>query len=154
MATTEDRLQEAERLEELWRQPSAKPEPARFDVSPHGARALRSTRDWSRPLLVAWGAVMVALIVFEPRPTDPTATPLWGELLLLGFAYALLTSVVGLATRRPWGLGTSALAGGLGMVIAAACAATGHHAGAWWVVEGVAFTGLATGSLLALRDRR
>jgi hypothetical protein len=81
-------------------------------------------------------------------------TPCGASSCCSGFAYALLTSVVGLATRRPWGLGTSALAGGLGMVTAAACAATGHHAGAWWVVEGVAFTGLATGSLVALRARR
>jgi hypothetical protein len=153
VATAEDRLQEAERLEELWRQPSTMPEPAPSDISPREARALRPARDWSRPLLVAWSAVMVAIMVFEPTPTDPTATPLWGELLLFGFTYALLTSVVGLATRRPWGLGTSALTGGLGMVIAAACAATGHHAGAWWMIEGVAFTGLATGSLVALRNR-
>ncbi|MDQ3766137.1 MAG: hypothetical protein M3346_02175 [Actinomycetota bacterium] len=154
MATTEDPLLEAERLEEVWRRPSAEPEPARSDASPRGARPLRPGLDWSRPLLVTWGAVMIALMIFEPRPTDPTATPLWGELLLFGFTYALLACVVGLAIRRRWGLGTSALAGGMGMVIAAACAVTGHHAGAWWVVEGVAFTGLATGSLIALRDRR
>jgi hypothetical protein len=154
MATTEDRLREAERLEELWRQPPAKPESARSDVPARGAPAVRPARNWSLPLLIAWVAVMVTLFVFEPRPTDPTATPLWGELVLLAFAYALLASMVGLATRRPWALGASALAGGLGMVIAGACAATGHHAGAWWVVEGAAFTGLAIGSVAALRYRR
>lgn len=153
MATTENRLREAEHLEELWRQPSAKPELARSDVPARGARAVPA-RNWSRPLLIAWVAVMATLFVFEPRPTDPTATPLWGEMVLLAFAYALLASIVGLATRRPWALGASALAGGLGMVIAGACAVTGHHAGAWWVVEGVAFTGLATGSVAALRYRR
>jgi hypothetical protein len=154
MATTEDRLQEAEYLEELWRRPSAKPEPALSDVPARGARAVRSARNWSRPLLIAWVAVMATLFVFEPRATDPTATPLWGEMVLLAFAYALLASMVGLATRRPWALGVSALAGGLGMVIAGACAATGHHTGAWWMVEAVAFTGLATGSVGALRCRR
>jgi hypothetical protein len=150
VATTEDRLHEDERLEELWRQPSATPAPC--DISPREKGALRPG-DWSRPLLVVWSAVMVAIMVFEPTPTDATATPLWGELLLFVFTYALLASVIGLATRRPWGLGTSALTGGLGIVIAAACAVTGHHAGAWWMIEGVAFTGLATGSLVALRDR-
>jgi hypothetical protein len=154
MATTEDRLREAEYLEELWRQPPAKPEPPRSDVSARGARAVRSAQNWSHPLLIAWLAVMATLFVFEPRATDATATPLWGEMVLLAFAYALLASMVGLATRRPWALGASALAGGLGMVIAGACAATGHHAGAWWVVEGAAFTGLAIGSVAALRYRR
>jgi hypothetical protein len=74
------------------------------------------------------------------------ATPLWGTIVLVAFTYALFASMVGLASGRPWGLGASALAGGLGMVIAGACAATGHHAGAWWIVEGLAFTGLAAGS--------
>jgi hypothetical protein len=57
--------------------------------------------------------------------------------VLVAFTYALFASMVGLASPRPWGLGASALAGGLGMVIAGACAATGHHAGAWWIVEGL-----------------
>jgi hypothetical protein len=97
---------------------------------------------------------MAALYIFEPSPTDPAATPLWGTIVLLAFIYALFASIVGLAGRLPWGLGASALAGGLGMVIAGACAATGHHAGAWWIAEGIAFTGLAAGSLAALRTHR
>jgi hypothetical protein len=97
---------------------------------------------------------MALLFVFEPRPTDPTATPLWGELVLVAFTCALVASMVGLATRRPWGLAASVLGGALGIVIAAACAVTGHHAGAWSVVEAVAFTGLATASVAALRYRR
>jgi hypothetical protein len=97
---------------------------------------------------------MSALYIFEPSPTDPAATPLWGTIVLLAFTYALFASIVGLAGRRSWGLGASALAGGLGMVIAGACGATGHHAGAWWIAEGIAFTGLAAGSLAALRAHR
>ncbi len=96
---------------------------------------------------------MATLYIFEPRPTDPTATPLWGTILLLGFTYALIASIVGLAGRRAWGMGVSMLAGGLGMVVAGACAATGHHAGAWWIFEAVAFTGLTVGSIAALRAR-
>jgi len=154
MATTQDRLQQSERLEELWKQPSA--ESTRTPVDPRSpvTGASREPRDWSRPLLGAWIATMSVLYIFEPRPTDPTATPLWGTILLLGFTYALIGSIVGLAGRRRWGLGASALAGGLGIVVAGACAATGHHLGAWWIVEGVAFTGLAVGSLAASRIRR
>ncbi|MGH2697722.1 MAG: hypothetical protein ACRDJL_00805 [Actinomycetota bacterium] len=154
MATTEDRLRQSERLEELWKQPSAEPERTGVDPLPPVHRAPRESRDWSRPLLVAWVATMLALYIFEPRPTDPTATPLWGTILLFAFTYMLFGSIVGLASRRPWGLRTSAFAGCLGIIVAGACAATGHHAGAWWIFEGLAFTGLAAGSLAALRALR
>jgi hypothetical protein len=152
MATTQDRMRQTEGLEQLWKQPAAKPERSQVDSPPR--KSYRESRDWSRPLLVAWIAIMVALYVLEPRPSDPGATPLWGTIVLLAFTYALIASTIGLAGRRPWGLGASALAGGLGMVVAVACAATGHHAGAWWIIEAVAFTGLAAGSIAALRARR
>lgn len=154
MATTEDRLQESEHLEELLKLPSAQIEHNHVDLFRGLRRASLQSRDWSLPLLSAWVAIIAALYIFEPRPTDPTATPLWGTIVLAAFTYALLASMVGLAGRRRWGLGASALAGGLGMIIAGACAATGHHAGAWWVAEGLAFTGLAAGSLAALRAHR
>ena len=155
MATTEDRLRQSERLEELLKQPSAEPERTLLLPPPSDRRVVSTgPRDWSRPLLVAWIGVMATLFVFEPRPTDPTATPLWGTILLLTFTYTLFASMAGLAVRRPWGLATSALAGGLGVLIAGACAITGHHAGAWWIAEGVAFAGLGAGSLAALRARR
>ena len=154
MATTEDRLRQSEHLEELWRRPSAELERTRVDPLPSVRRASRESRNWSHLLLVGWVATVAALYIFEPSPTDPAATPLWGTIVLLAFTYALFASIVGLAGRRPWGLGASALAGGLGMVIAGACAATGHHAGAWWIAEGIAFTGLAAGSLAALRAHR
>jgi hypothetical protein len=152
MATTEDRLRETEQLEELLRQPSAEPVRIKTDPSPPAEEASRTSRDWSRPLLGAWVAIMAVLYIFEPRPTDPTAPPLWGTILLLAFTYALFASMAGLAVRRPWGLATSAIAGGLGIAIAGACAMTGHHAGAWWIAEGLAFTGMTAGSLAALRS--
>ncbi len=152
MATTEDGLRQSERLEELWEQPSAEPERRRTDSPPPVSSAVRNSRDWSRPLLGAWIGVMAVLYILEPRPTDPAAVSLWGTILLLGFTYAFIGSLVGLAARRPWSFGASAVAGGLGMVVAGACAATGHHAGAWWIAEGVAFTGLAAGSLAARRS--
>ena len=154
MATTQDRLRQSERLEELWKQPSAEPARTRADTHPPVRRANQESRDWSHPLLAAWIATIVAITVFEPRPTDPTATPLWGTILLTAFIYTLFGSFLGLATRRRWGLGASALAGGRGMVVAGACAVTGHHTGAFLIVEGVAFTALAAGSLAALRARR
>jgi len=151
MATTEDRLRETEKLEEMLKRPSAELESTQPAAPSLGRNASRVSRDWSRPLLVAWVAIMAVLFVFEPRPTDPTATPLWGTILLVAFSYALFASMAGLAVRRPWGLAASAIAGGLGMVIAGACAATGHHTGAWWIAEGLAFTGIAAASLAALR---
>ena len=153
MATTEDRLRQTEQLEELLKQPSAEPDRIQADPSPPAQVASRTPRDWSRPLLVAWVAIMTVLYIFEPRPTDPTATPLWGTILLLAFTYTLFASMAGLAVRRPWGPATSALAGGLGIVVAGACAATGHHAGAWWIAEGLAFAGIGAASLAALRTR-
>ena len=153
MATTEDRLRQTEQLEELLKQPSAEPDLIQTDPPPLVQEASRKPKDWSRPLLVAWVGLMTVLYIFEPRPTDPTATPLWGTILLLAFTYALFASMAGLALRRPWGLATSALAGGLGILIAGACAATGHHAGAWWIAEGLAFTGIGAASLAALRAR-
>jgi hypothetical protein len=152
MATTEDRLRETEQLEELLRQPSAKPESTKAVPPSLGRSASREARDWSRPLLIAWVAIMAVLYIFEPTPTEPTAIPLWGTILLLAFTYVLFASMAGLAGRRPWGLATSAIAGGLGIAIAGACAVTGHHAGAWWIAEGLAFTGMTAASLAALRS--
>jgi hypothetical protein len=153
MATTQDRLRQSERLEELWEQPSA--EPARTRVDPHPpVRVSGESRDWSRPLIVGWIATMAVLYIFEPRATDPAAIPLWGTIVVLVFTYALIAAIAGLAGRRSWGTGASALAGGLGMVVAGACAVTGHHAGAWWIFEAVAFTGLTAGSLAARRAPR
>jgi uncharacterized membrane protein HdeD (DUF308 family) len=153
MATTEDRLRETEQLEELLQQPSAKPESTKAVPPSLGRSASRESRDWSRPLLGAWVAIMAVLYIFEPAPTDPTATPLWGTILIMTFTYALFASMAGLAVRRPWGLASSAIAGGLGIAIAGACAVTGHHAGAWWIAEGLAFTGITAGSFAALRAR-
>jgi len=155
MATTEDRLRETEQLEELLKEPSAELAPTQAAPLSRDRIASRVSRDWSWPLLGAWFAIMAVLYIFEPRPTDPTATttPLWGTFLLITFTYTLFASMVGLAIRRPWGLATSAVAGGLGIAIAGACAVTGHHAGAWWIGEGLAFTGMTAGSLAALRAR-
>ncbi len=153
MATTQDRLRQSERLEELWKQPSTEPLRTPTASAPPVPASTSVVRDWSRPLLVAWVAVIATLYIFEPSPTNPTATPLWGMILLLAFTYALIASIVGLAGRRAWGLGASVFAGGLGMIVAGACAATGHHAGAWWIFEAVAFTGLTAGSVAARRTR-
>jgi hypothetical protein len=96
---------------------------------------------------------MVTLYALTPSPSDPAAFTLWETIVSVVFTYVLFASILGLAGRRPWGFRASAVAGGIGMVIAGACAATGHHAGAWWMFEAVAFTGLTAGSVAALRSR-
>ena len=89
---------------------------------------------WMRLLLVAWLAGVGGLMVFEPVPDDPSV-PTWSVLVSLSFLTLLGATLVGLAKKRPWALRASTATAGVGVVLAAACAQTGHHAGAWWVVE-------------------
>ena len=93
----------------------------------------RSTR-WMRVLLVAWLLGVGGLVAFEPVPDD-SSVPTWSALVSLTFLVLLGAALVGLARNRPWALRASAVTAGAGVVLAAACAQTGHHAGAWWAVE-------------------
>jgi hypothetical protein len=96
---------------------------------------------WTRVLLIAWLAGFGGLLAFEPVP-DGASVPTWAAAISLAFLTSLGTTLVGLATRRPWALRASAVTAGAGVILAAACAQTGHHAGAWWAVELAVFGAL------------
>jgi peptidoglycan/LPS O-acetylase OafA/YrhL len=141
MATTEDRLQPVDQLEQLYRNSP--------DVEP--PRRL-SLNDWCPRLLTAWLAVFGSIVLFEPAPSDPqAAVPAWGTMLLAAFTVALLAAIVGLSLRRPWSLRASVGAGALGIAIGAACVVTDHHMGFWGAYEIVAFSGLTAASYIGTR---
>ncbi|MGH2704037.1 MAG: hypothetical protein ACRDJ4_02770 [Actinomycetota bacterium] len=160
MAITEDRLDEVRTLEERWERPEPVAEPPRLDESPLRVRRFSPDRwaatgrvpaRWAGAIQFAWAATVTALYLLEPTPAEAGATPVWVELLATGFLLALLATFFGLATRRRWGAGSSLVAATFGIGIAAACFATGHHAGLWPAYELAAFTGLAGLSVVGLR---
>jgi hypothetical protein len=163
VAIIEDRLDEVRRLEGLWEGSEPLPESPPPDEAPNRARASRLlTLDrWAATeripgrlaagLQFAWAATITALFVLEPQPAAEEATPVWVELLATGFLLTLLATFFGLAGRRRWGAGSSLVAATFGIGIAAACFATGHHAGLWPAYELAAFTGLAGLSVAGLR---
>lgn len=143
MATTEERLQPVDQLEELYRESP--------DVEPPRRPALN---DWCRRLIIGWLAVFGSIVLFEPAPTNPeAAVPAWGNMLLTTFTVALFATLVGLSLRRPWALRASVAAGGLGIAIGAACVVTDHHMGFWGAYEIVAFSGLTAASYIGSRAR-
>lgn len=143
MATTEERLNKPDELEELYRNSP--------DTEP---RRPASLEDWSRRLLIGWLAVFGSIMLFEPAPTNADlAIPVWANVLLTTFTVALAAGIVGLSLRRPWGVRTSLLAGGLGVVIGGACVVTDHHTTFWGMYEIVAFSGLTAASWVATKSR-
>jgi hypothetical protein len=81
--------------------------------------------------------------------------PVWAEVARAGFWTALLSAAM-LAWFRRTGpaLGVSAVAGFVGLGVAYACSATGHHLGSWWLVEAAACGALGLLSIVALAARR
>lgn len=128
MAVTEDRLTQpaAESLEERASTLERSPERS---APPDDVRAR-----WSRVLLVGWIAGFGGLIAFEPVPDDASISAA-AALISTLFLFSLGATLAGLGTNRNWGLKASAVTAGVGVIVAAACAQTGHHAGAWWAVE-------------------
>jgi hypothetical protein len=144
---TRDRL-EAVDVEAIW--DASSPERSGEDPGRHPTRP--AAGGWRRGLLVGWLAVLGTLLVFEPRPTNADAElPLWATALSVAFLGAWCVTLAGLLRHRSWGFTASAVASGVGVAIAAACAATGHHAGMWWAYEALAFGALGGASVLAAR---
>jgi hypothetical protein len=143
MPATRDRLEEIRELEELWAAPAATERPL-----PAGPRRLNLSLPWIHGwyLAAGWLGFFAMVLVAEPAPSPDMHTPLWADLLV----GANLVALFGAALLGPLfgrvGFGAAGVAGGVGIAIAIACTATGHHAGNWWLAElGVtaALTGLA-----------
>lgn len=117
-------------------------------------RIARPAHDLTRRLRwlsTAWIAALAVLWTFQPVPSNPAPHPWWAWMTYVAFLASLGAMFVGAARRRSWALGFSAIAGGLGMVLAYACLATDHHLGAWWLVEMGTFAGLTAASVAPRR---
>ena len=146
MLGTKDRVDEIRELEELWAAPAA-PEPA---------ATLRAPRSRALPqvpgglVAAGWVAFVVGVMLFEPAPDPHAATPLWGNLVVAGWALVLLAAAAAGPALARLGFAAATIAGALGIVISVACRTTGHHPGSWWLVElgaTAALTGLAAAGL-------
>ncbi|MGH2792902.1 MAG: hypothetical protein ACRDKG_01225 [Actinomycetota bacterium] len=113
-------------------------------------RRIDAQRTWTRRLAISWVASIAALILFEPVPTDANAAePAWAYVTAYTFLGALAAMAIGMRMQRRWAYGVSAGAGVLGMLLAYACLASGHHLGAWWMIEMVTFGALTALSITA-----
>ncbi|MGH2783646.1 MAG: hypothetical protein ACRDJ1_00095 [Actinomycetota bacterium] len=113
-------------------------------------RRIDPQRVWTRRLAIAWVASIAGLILFEPVPTDANAAePVWATVAAFMFLGALAAMAVGMRTRRRWAYAVSGGAGVLGMLLAYACLESGHHLGAWWMIELVTFGALTALSITA-----
>jgi hypothetical protein len=148
MATTEDRIDEVQELERLWRE-----SPAAF-LLPRTPRRRTDEDGWSRRLLVAWTAIFGSMFFFEPVPANPDVRePAWVIATMALFVPALIATFGTLIARRRAGAVLSLAAAALGIPLAVACFSIGHHLGAWPWVELAGFGALAGLSVAALRAR-
>lgn len=127
-------------LEELWGAPAAG----------EGVRQPRRVSVWLSErlgwiLAGGWLAFLVS-VFFAPAPDPDLVVPLWADVLVAGFFLSIGTAGITAAIRagRPAYLAAT-VAGIVGLGVAAACAATEHHPGGWWVYQLA-----ATGALTAL----
>lgn len=105
---------------------------------------------WRRRIALAWIGSITGLLVFQPVPTNADAAePAWATVLGVAFLAALGAMAIGLARRERWAYAVSGGAGVLGMFLAYACLASGHHLGAWWMIELGVFAGLTALSITA-----
>ena len=107
-------------------------------------------RTWTRRLGASWAAAIIALMIFEPVPSNANAPePMWATVAAVAFLGSLGIMSVGLVKRQRWAFVVSGGAGVLGMFLAWACLATGHHLGAWWMIELGTFGALTALSITA-----
>ena len=121
--------------------------------------ALRPTqeveRTWMRRLGIAWTAGVGSLLMFSPVPTNADARePAWAIVAGVAFLATLALMAVGLIRKHRWAFGASAAAGLLGMMLAYACMDSGHHLGAWWLIELGTFGALTALSIPGARFGR
>lgn len=148
---TQDEVEDVRRLEELWAASAdeAPPiAPARMTAIPVALRF--------GPLLALACLGFLASIFFEPASEPGTATPLWGEYLILTFWVALVAAaIMGIARAGRGAYACATFAGALGIGLAVACRTTSHHLGSWWLYELGATAALtALGAAGLIRSRR
>ena len=87
--------------------------------------------------LVAFGwIVFIASVFFEPAPNPGSVTPLWADLLIASFFFALGTAgILGALRSGRLAYGAASIAGLLGIGLAISCVATDHHPVGWWSWE-------------------
>ncbi|HEX2044303.1 MAG TPA: hypothetical protein VHF23_01610 [Gaiellaceae bacterium] len=147
MPTTRTPADELRELEELWAAPAV-PEP--------GARATERRLLPTVPggaLAVGWTIFFVGVLLFEPASSDSVHTPLWGDLLVGGFVLTLMAAALLGSPFARFGFAAATVGGVLGMAVAVACRATGHHLGAWWLLELGAAAALTALAATGLRQR-
>jgi len=149
---TEERDQddaELRMLEELWAAPAA------TEREPH----VRRTSSWLDDrlgwiLAGGWLAFVVSLFV-APAPDPELVVPLWAEALVAAFFLTLGTAGIMAALRAGRSAYAAATVAGLvGLGVSAACGATEHHPGGWWIYELAATGALTAFAVTGLVRRR
>jgi hypothetical protein len=140
---TEEREQddaELRLLEELWATPAA------GEHASGGSRVgswLSERLGW---LLAGGWLAFIVSVFFAPAPDPDLVVPLWADALVATFFLALGTAGIMAALRTGRSAYAAAtVAGIIGLGVSAACGATEHHPGGWWIYELA-----ATGALTAL----
>lgn len=99
---------------------------------------------------IAWFVLTGIAAALEPAPQQ--SEPAIGVLLGYAMDVVFVAMLIGLATRRRWGLVTSLGAAVLVTAMAVACPTSGHHQfGLWWFGEMVCVLALVAVSVAALR---
>jgi hypothetical protein len=99
---------------------------------------------------VAWFVLFQVAALLEPQTSH--AVPVVAVVLEVGMWVLLGATVVGLATRRRWGLLASLGGAGVATAASIACPTTGHHpVGAWWFGQMACVLALVAVSAWALR---
>jgi hypothetical protein len=114
---------------------------------------------WALTAIVALVGANVAAALLEPLPANPAAAQPWFiPVLSMIVTLAMLAALGGLLTRQRWGLGMSALAGGISVLMVLGCPLSGHHHfGLWWVGEiaaVAAWTGISLAGLRSAPNRQ
>jgi hypothetical protein len=99
---------------------------------------------------VAWFVLWQIAALLEPETSHEV--PVIAVVLEVGMWVLLGMTVVGLATRRRWGLLASLGGAGVATAASIACPTTGHHpVGAWWFGQMACVLALVAVSTWALR---
>ena len=140
----------------LVHRPSPTDDPLVGDIRP-GAPELARRRLGERiDVRIALGIGVAWLVLPEIaaalEPTARLADPSWAVALGYGMDVLFFAMLVGLATRRRWGLVVSLVGAMVMTAFSLACPTSGHHAwGLWWVGQMATVLALVVGSVWALR---